>query len=117
MYRQYIESANLSLEKDTNIVPKDNKYHVIKDDTIIYSSVSLKAAQTKFNDLKPEVKNELTKNADKTEILTKEKEVLDMGDKKPKKGPKKKNPAEKAPVEKPIVDPERKKKPRKKPKK
>ena len=117
MYRQYIESANLSLEKDTNNVPKDNKYHVIKDDTVIYSYVSLKAAQTKFNDLKPEVKNELTKNADKTKILTKEKkrkekEVLDMGDKKPKKGPKKKNPAEK-----PIVDPERKKKPRKKPKK
>jgi len=73
MYRQYIESANLSLEKDTNNVPKDNKYHVIKDDTVIYSYVSLKAAQTKFNDLKPEVKNELTKNADKTEILTKEK--------------------------------------------
>ncbi len=40
-----------------------------------------------------------------------------MGDKKPKRGLKKKNPAEKAPVEKPIADPERKKKPRKKPKK
>ncbi len=36
-----------------------------------------------------------------------------MGDKKPKRGPKKKNPAKKTPVEKPVVEPERKKKPKK----
>jgi hypothetical protein len=39
--------------------------------------------------------------------------MFDMGDKTPKRPPKKKNPVEKAPIEKPIVEPERNKKTKK----
>jgi hypothetical protein len=75
MYRQYIESANLSLEQGTENVPDDGLYYVIFDGNIVFSHKSFKEAAKNFNSLKADYVQELNKNKRKVnskELISKE---------------------------------------------
>lgn len=50
-YRQIIPDISLSIEKETDNVPNDGKFYVIKDGNVKGSFRSLKQAQEMFNDL------------------------------------------------------------------
>ena len=50
-YRQYIPELNLSIERFTEEVPSDGKYHVLKKGELLGSFRSLKQAQTLFREL------------------------------------------------------------------
>lgn len=55
MYRQLHPRANVSIECNTNSVPNDNKYYIIKDGKIIASFCSLKAATPYYQQLVDEM--------------------------------------------------------------
>ena len=50
-YRQTILGVELSIEKDTETVPKDGKFHVVKEGQVAGSFRSLKQAQELFKRL------------------------------------------------------------------
>ena len=47
-YRQYIPDLHLSIERNTQIVPGDGKYYVLKEGQVLGEFRSLKQAQTLF---------------------------------------------------------------------
>ena len=51
VFRQGIPSLNLFIEKDTDKVPADGKYHLIRDGTLIASSRALKTIQKKYTEI------------------------------------------------------------------
>lgn len=51
MYKHYIPELNLSIEKNTEKVPSDGKFHLLKDGKIIESFRSQKKAEEKFKQL------------------------------------------------------------------
>ena len=48
LYRQYIPDLNLAIEKGSESVPNDGKYHVLRDGKILESFRFLKQAQELF---------------------------------------------------------------------
>ena len=50
-FRQLIPDIKLSIEKDTDVVPKDGKYYVVQDGEIKGTFRSIKLAQKLFSDL------------------------------------------------------------------
>ena len=54
-YRQVIPDIQLSIEKDTDAVPKDGKYYVVHEGDIKGAFRSIKPAQRMFNDLVKEI--------------------------------------------------------------
>ncbi len=70
MYRQYIEGVNISLEKGTENVPNDDRYHILKNSEIIFSHKNEKIAMMKFAEYKPKVKNKnKSQSKDKKSLL------------------------------------------------
>jgi len=63
LYKHYIPELNLSIEKNTENVPDDGRFHVVKAGKIIKSFSSRKLAEKKFKQLleesgfKPEQKH------------------------------------------------------------
>ena len=55
LYRQIHPRANISIECNTNRVPTDGKYYIIKDGKVIASFRSLKAAQPCYQQLVEEI--------------------------------------------------------------
>jgi len=51
VFRQGIPIINLFIEKETDKVPSDGKYHLIQNGTILASSRSLKIIQKKYNEI------------------------------------------------------------------
>jgi hypothetical protein len=54
-FKQTVEGFELSLEKDTDSVPKDGRYHVVKQGRTIYSTKSLVQARKKFGEILKEM--------------------------------------------------------------
>jgi hypothetical protein len=54
-YRRSMEGASVSLECDTDNVPKDGRYHLLRDSKVISSYKSLKAATTAYQALLDEL--------------------------------------------------------------
>ncbi len=50
-YKQYIPDLNLSIERTTESVPHDGKFHVIREGEVLQSFRSLKQAQEFFKDI------------------------------------------------------------------
>lgn len=48
---QSIEDINASIERNTQAVPNNDRYFIIKEGKIIYSTMSLKRAQSKFQEV------------------------------------------------------------------
>ena len=48
-FKQTILGFNITIEKTTQNVPKDGRYHVISKNNIVYSTKVLKLAQLKFD--------------------------------------------------------------------
>ena len=68
-YRQVIPDVQLSIEKDTETVPKDGKYYVVHKGEIKGAYKSMKSAQRLFSELvkeigyTPSIKSERKKSA------------------------------------------------------
>ncbi len=68
-YRQYIPDIRLSIEKDTDAVPKDGKYYVLHEGKIEGTFRSIKQAQKLYRELvkkigyTPSTKQEKRKSA------------------------------------------------------
>lgn len=60
-YKNFIPKLNLSIEKNTDQVPNDGKFYIVREGHVIEGFRSLKKAEEKFNHLveesgyKPEV--------------------------------------------------------------
>lgn len=60
-YRQFIIGLNLSIERNTGLVPGDGRYYIVREGQVIQSFRSIKKAQERFQELvkesgyKPEV--------------------------------------------------------------
>jgi hypothetical protein len=69
-YRQVFPSAKLSLERATDNVPKDGRFHVILNGTVVGSYRSLKSAQTKYQKLRTEylAEHPINKEAQKVDV-------------------------------------------------
>lgn len=52
---QTIKDINASLERNTEAVPNNDQYHIIKEGKIVYSTRSLKRAQSKFQEVAMEM--------------------------------------------------------------
>ena len=50
-YRRYIPAINLSLEKDSNNVPNDGKYHILHDGKVVAGFKNHKQADEYFEQL------------------------------------------------------------------
>lgn len=51
LYRQYVKHANLAIERYTERVPNDGKYHVLLKGEIVGTYKTLTAAQGKYNEI------------------------------------------------------------------
>lgn len=54
-FRLAIPDAGLSIEQNTENVPNDGKYHIVKNGAVVASYPSLKRARDRFQKLKDEV--------------------------------------------------------------
>ena len=71
-YRQAVPTLNLSLERGTEEVPDDGRFHVVRDGAVVYTSQSQEDALRQYRDLRDQLLPRTETGVDVKRIIERE---------------------------------------------